>query len=128
LGSFVAETPRHASLIELQDIALEIEQRGKRHTSRVLALQSPAAVHTALTNRFTGRPARSIVNRVMRELGPMGEVSPFPLAGAALAPLRAAAEASGSSDFSSLWAGQNTTGCRQIGAAEMTRELASNLR
>jgi nitronate monooxygenase len=92
------------------------------------ALQSPAAVHTALTNRFTGRPARSIVNRVMRELGPMGEVSPFPLAGAALAPLRAAAEASDSSDFSSLWAGQNTSGCRQIGAAEMTRELASSLR
>ncbi len=92
------------------------------------ALQSPAAVHTALTNRFSGRPARSIVNRVMRELGPMGEVSPFPLAGAALAPLRAAAEAIGSSDFSSLWAGQNTSGCRQIGAAEMTRALASKLR
>ena len=90
------------------------------------ALQSPTAVHTALTNRFSGRPARSIVNRVIRELGAIGEVSPFPLAGAALAPLRAAAEAIGSSDFSSLWAGQNTSGCRQIGAAEMTRTLASD--
>jgi nitronate monooxygenase len=90
------------------------------------ALQSPGAVHTALTNRFSGRPARSIVNRVMRELGPMGEVSPFPLAGAALVPLRAAAEATGSSDFSSLWAGQNTSGCRQIGAAELTRALTSD--
>jgi len=39
LGSFVAEAPRHASLIELQDIALEIEQRGKRHASRVLWLE-----------------------------------------------------------------------------------------
>lgn len=39
LGSFVAETPRHASLIELQDIALEIEQGGKRHSSKVLTLQ-----------------------------------------------------------------------------------------
>ncbi len=38
LGSFVADTPRHASLIELQDIALEIEQGGKRHNSRVLSL------------------------------------------------------------------------------------------
>jgi len=43
LGSFVAETPRHASLIELQDIALEIGQRGKRHTSRVLALETVEA-------------------------------------------------------------------------------------
>jgi GntR family histidine utilization transcriptional repressor len=43
LGSFVAEAPRHASLIELQDIALEIEQRGKRHTSRVLWLEQVAA-------------------------------------------------------------------------------------
>ena len=43
LGSFVAETPRHASLIELQDIALEIEQRGKRHAARVLALQTVEA-------------------------------------------------------------------------------------
>ena len=48
LGSFVAETPRHASLIELRDIALEIEQRGQRHTSRVLALETIAAsVHVA---------------------------------------------------------------------------------
>ena len=91
------------------------------------ALQSPGAVHTALTNRFSGRPARSIVNRLMRELGPLGEVSPFPLAGAALAPLRAAAETAGLGDFSSLWAGQNTSGCRQIGAAELTHNLAHNL-
>lgn len=99
------------------------------HTSVVhrAALQSPGAVHTALTNRFTGRPARSIVNRVIRELGPLGEVSPFPLAGAALAPLRAAAEAAGLGDFSSLWAGQNTSGCRPIGAAELTRDLARNM-
>lgn len=98
------------------------------HTSAVhrAALQSSGAVHTALTNRFSGRPARSIVNRVMREIGPLGEVSPFPLAGAALAPLRAAAEAAGSGDFSSLWAGQNTSGCRPIGAAELTRDLARN--
>ena len=91
------------------------------------ALQSPGAVHTALTNRFSGRPARSIVNRVMRELGPIGEVSPFPLAGAALAPLRAAAEAAGLGDFSPLWAGQNTSGCREIGAAQLTRDLARDL-
>ena len=40
LGSFVAETPRHASLIELQDIGVEIENGGKRHRSRVLQLDT----------------------------------------------------------------------------------------
>jgi nitronate monooxygenase len=91
------------------------------------ALKSPGAVTTALTNRFSGRPARSIVNRVMRELGPIGDVPPFPLAATAIGPLRSAAEADGSGDFSPLWAGQNTTGCREIPAAELTRLLAQNL-
>jgi nitronate monooxygenase len=91
------------------------------------ALQSPDAGHTALTNRFSGRPARSIVNRLLRELGPIGEVPPFPMAGAALTPLRVAAEAAGRGDFSSLWSGQNNSGCRQTGAAELTRALAQRL-
>ena len=89
------------------------------------ALQSEAARHTALTRLFTGRPARGIVNRVMRELGPLSPVAPaFPLATAAIAPLRAHAERLGSGDFSPLWAGQNTCGCRAMGAAELTRQLA----
>jgi nitronate monooxygenase len=89
------------------------------------ALGSPAAAHTALTNLFSGRPARGIVNRLMRELGPISPRAPaFPLATAALAPLRARAEAAGSADFSPLWAGQNTSGCRAVPAAQRTRELA----
>ncbi len=89
------------------------------------ALQSPAATHTALTNLFTGRPARGIVNRFMRELGPISPLAPaFPLAVAAVAPLRTRAEAAGSTDFSPLWAGQNTRGCRPIPAAQLTRDLA----
>lgn len=91
------------------------------------ALQDPTAVHTALTNRFSGRPARSIVNRVMRELGPMGEVSPFPLAASAIGPLRSAAESQGLGDFSPLWSGQNASGCRAIPAAQMTRALTAKL-
>ena len=92
------------------------------------ALASDAARHTALTNLFTGRPARGIVNRVIRELGPIGGAVPqFPLATGAIAPLRAAAEAKGSGDFSPLWSGQNATGCKPISAAELTRELARGL-
>ena len=60
------------------------------------ALKSEAARHTAMTNLFTGRPARGIMNRLMRELGPMSTAVPdFPLATTALAPLRAKAESGG---------------------------------
>jgi nitronate monooxygenase len=90
------------------------------------ALASEAARHTALTNVFTGRPARGIVNRIVREIGPIASRAPaFPLATAALAPLRAAAERRGSGDFSPLWSGQNASGCRAIPAGELTRELAA---
>jgi nitronate monooxygenase len=89
------------------------------------ALKSEAARHTALTNLFSGGAARGIVNRVMRELGAMNSAAPeFPLGAAAIAPLRAKAEAQGSGEFSPLWSGQNATGCREIPAGELTRELA----
>ena len=92
------------------------------------ALQSDASRVTALTNLFTGRPARGIVNRLIRELGPISALAPpFPLAAAAIAPLRAKAEAAGRADFSPLWSGQNASGCREIPAAQLTRELASAL-
>lgn len=89
------------------------------------ALRSPAAESTAMTNLFTGRPARGIVNRLMREAGPLSPLAPaFPLAGGALTPLRAAAEAQGSGDFMPLWAGQAAALGRERGAGELTRELA----
>lgn len=91
------------------------------------ALASEAARHTALTNVFTGRPARGIVNRVMRELGSMCAAAPaFPLATGAIAPLRAKAEAAGSGDFSPLWSGQDATGCRaEPAAATLARLVAA---
>jgi nitronate monooxygenase len=90
------------------------------------ALASENAAHTALTTLFSGRPARGIMNRLMRELGPLSALPPaFPLAGAALAPLRAHAEREGRGDFSPLWCGQDASGCRAVPAAQLTRELAS---
>jgi nitronate monooxygenase len=92
------------------------------------ALKSEAARHTAVTNLFSGRPARAIVNRVVRELGPMRKGIPaFPLAVGAIAPLRAKAEAQGSGAFSPLWSGQNASGCKEVPAADLTRELAADL-
>ena len=92
------------------------------------ALKSDAAAFTALTNVFTGRPARGIVNRLIREAGPISSAAPaFPLAASAVLPLRMSAEARGNGDFSSLWAGQNVSGCREIPAAELTRLLAGGV-
>ena len=92
------------------------------------ALKSEAARHTALTNLFTGRPARGIMNKVMRELGPISDLPPaFPLATSAVVPLRARAEAEGSGEFSPLWSGQNATGCKEVPAAQLTRDLAAGI-
>ena len=92
------------------------------------ALKSPASRHTAITNVFTGRPARGIVNRIIKELGPMSAATPdFPLAAGAIAPLRGKAESLGSGDFSPLWSGQNASGCKEIPAGELTRGLAERL-
>jgi nitronate monooxygenase len=92
------------------------------------ALDSPAAGHTALTNVFTGRPARSIVNRLLREIGPIsGATPPFPAAAAAVSRLRQATEPGGIADFTPLWCGQNASGCRAIPAADILRQLAQDM-
>ena len=89
------------------------------------ALHDAQDGNTVLTNVFSGRPARGLMNRVMREVGPMSDAAPaFPTAGGALAPLKAKAEAAGSSDFSSFWSGQAAGLARETTAADLTRQLA----
>ena len=97
------------------------------------ALRSAAASHTALTNVFTGRPARGIVNRAMRALGQGGTaISPyapdFPLAASAWQALRTHAEARGCHDFTPLWAGQGAALCQARTAAQLTQDLAAGWR
>ena len=90
------------------------------------ALKDAKDNETAITNVFTGRPARGIVNRLMREVGPMSDLAPeFPLAAAAVAPLRAKSEMAGSADFTPLWAGQAARLNRELPAAELTKQLAA---
>jgi nitronate monooxygenase len=82
---------------------------------------------TLITNVFTGRPARSLINRLIAEVGPISEDAPaFPLAAAAVTPLRLAAEANGSSDFTALWSGQAAALARELPAGEMTAALAAD--
>jgi nitronate monooxygenase len=81
---------------------------------------------TAITNLFTGRPARGIVNRLMAEVGPLSDLAPaFPTAGGALGPLRSAAEAAGRDDFTPLWAGQAFQLATPMSAAALTRSLGA---
>jgi nitronate monooxygenase len=80
---------------------------------------------TVITNVMTGRPARGVANRLMREIGPnLPDVPPFPHAATGLAPLKAAAERQGKVDFTNLWAGQAVRLGREMPAAELTRALA----
>ncbi len=82
---------------------------------------------TVLTNVFTGRPARGRRNRLVNELGPMSpDAPPFPTASAAVAPLRAAAEGTGSGDFSPLWSGQAGVATNDVPATELTRKLMAD--
>lgn len=91
------------------------------------ALQSELAGTTEVTNVFTGRPARGIVNRIVREVGPLSANAPaFPLAAGAVGALRKAAESQDSGDFSPLWCGENP-GCDAIPAAQMVQRLTQAL-
>jgi nitronate monooxygenase len=89
------------------------------------ALRNSKDNETVVTNVFTGRPARGIVNRLIREVGPMCDEAPeFPLATAALLPLRSKCETTGSTDFTPLWSGQAARLGRELPAAQLTKQLA----
>jgi nitronate monooxygenase len=90
------------------------------------ALKNVADDGTVLTNVISGRPARGILNRLIREVGPISPLAPeFPLATGAIVPLRAKAEAAGSGDFSPMWAGQAAALGRAMPARELTQTLAA---
>ena len=91
------------------------------------ALKAAREDQTVVTNVFTGRPARGIVNRAIRELGPLSAEAPaFPNAANAMLPLRQKAEAAGSTDFTSLWSGQAPQFAREMPAGEFTRMLVED--
>jgi nitronate monooxygenase len=92
------------------------------------ALNAARDEDTVLTNVLTGRPARGLLNRIVREVGPLSPAAPsFPGAAVALQPLRTAAEAASSGDFSPLWSGQAVGLSRERPAAELTRLLADGV-
>ena len=90
------------------------------------ALQQAGDYGTALTNLFSGRPARGILNRYLQESGPMSDAAPaFPYAATLVAPLRAVSERAGSVDYMQLWAGQAAALGKSMPADQLTRKLAA---
>lgn len=90
------------------------------------ALERAGEKETALTNLFSGRPARGIVNRFLEEAGPMSDAAPaFPYAATLVAPLRAASEGAGSEDYMQMWAGQAAGLAKAMPADDFTRMLAA---
>lgn len=122
-----AALARGAAAVQVGSAFLRSREASTSALHRAL-LAEPQARDTTLTNLFSGRPARGIRNRLMRELGPLSELPPaFPLASAALAPLRAAAEARGLGDFSPLWSGTRGHLAQAQPAAEICRALMEGL-
>lgn len=92
------------------------------------ALKTKMSEETVITNVFSGRPARGMMNRLMREQGPMSDKVPaFPLASTAIAPLRAAAEKQGCWDFSPLWAGEGAVECQEKPVGELIRWFVGDM-
>ncbi|VWC49962.1 2-nitropropane dioxygenase [Burkholderia aenigmatica] len=95
--------------------------RSAQHRAAVRAARDDG---TRMTNLYTGRPARGLLTRFMREQGPMSALAPaFPLATAAVDPLRGAFERQGRDDFSLLWSGEAAALAREEEAGELTRRL-----
>jgi nitronate monooxygenase len=91
------------------------------------ALEQATDTHTAVTNLFSGRPARGVMNRYLLEAGPMSNaVLAFPYAASLVAPLRAASEKAGSFDYMQMWAGQSASLVKGMAADEFTRKLATD--
>jgi nitronate monooxygenase len=112
-----------ASAVQIGTAYLKTPQAATSAPHRA-ALREATDDATRLTNLFTGRPARGLVNRFMREHGPMNEAAPaFPLATSAVAPLRAHWEKRGSGDYSPLWAGQAAALAREEDAGALTERL-----
>jgi len=77
---------------------------------------------TAVTEKFTGRPARGLVNRFMHETRAAPQLA-FPAQGVMTGKLRQASAKTGNPDFVALWAGQGVALARALPAAELIATL-----
>lgn len=96
------------------------------HTLHKQAMTDPLFVRTELTRAFSGRPARGLVNRFMREHGPYAPAA-YPQVHHLTSGLRKAAAKVGDAQGMSLWAGQGHRLARELPAGELVEALAAEL-
>jgi nitronate monooxygenase len=115
-----------ASAVQLGTAFLTTDEAGVPEVYKEAILK--AREHeTRVTRAFSGRPARGIVNRFMREYdesNAAGAILPFPLQNDLTRPLRVAAAKQGRPEFLSLWAGQGVRLAQRRTAAQMVECLA----
>jgi len=112
-----------ASAVQIGTAYLLTPQAGRSAIHRA-AVRGARDDMTRLTNLYTGRPARGLLTRFMREQGPMCAAAPeFPLATGAVDPLRTAFEKAGSGDFSLLWSGEAAALAREADATQLTQQI-----
>ncbi len=91
-----------------------------------LAMKSERAYDTRMTSAISGRPARGLVNRLTLESG-CPYIPSYPVAYDATKRLHAAASAAGNNDFATQWAGQGAPLARERPAADLVKELISEM-
>jgi nitronate monooxygenase len=96
------------------------------HALHKQAMTNPVFVRTRLTRAFSGRPARGLVNRFMREHGPYAPAA-YPQVHHLTAGLRKAAAAAGDPQGMALWAGQGHRLVRELPAGQLVEVLVAEI-
>ncbi|MES9519517.1 nitronate monooxygenase [Streptomyces capoamus] len=114
-----------ASAAQLGTAFLATPESGA-HALHKQALTNPLFARTELTRAFSGRPARALVNRFVREHGPYAPAA-YPEVHHLTSPLRKAAAKAGDAQGMALWAGQGHRMARELPAGRLVEVLAAEL-
>ena len=91
------------------------------HKRTLLAQQDD---NSTITEKFTGKPARGIANRYIREANTRNHPQlPFPIQGGLTGKLRAASSKVDNPDFAAMWCGQAASLTRTMPAAQLVAAL-----
>ncbi len=113
-----------ASAVQMGTVFLACEESSVTAEHRQALLSDPSQQHTAITNIYTGRPARGIVNPIMTKLQYIHpQALDFPYAAPFMSRIASLAKQQGNVNFTPMWCGQNTSGCQNIGAEKLTKQL-----
>ncbi|WP_030882173.1 nitronate monooxygenase [Streptomyces sp. NRRL S-1868] len=124
-GQIAAVLAAGASAAQLGTAFLATPESGA-HALHKRALTDPLFTHTELTRAFSGRPARGLVNRFVREHGPYAPAA-YPQVHHVTSGLRKAAARAGEAQGMALWAGQGHRLARELPAARLVEVLVAEL-